>query len=207
MLRTFLTSIILFSISAQAGNRVVLASGLNYSDFSMDMPSGSREPKQEVLMGYNIMVGFQHPLSQNTAIVIGIGQETRGAILKEGLSYPSELRQGTIRLNYVHIPLLLKMYSPGSGVKAYLCPGVELGVLGNAESESIYDEWKRHLDAAGKLDLDLGASVGVEVPLMDKGIFIEGGYAYGLLNSNTSDTRISVHNTNIRLRIGLYVGR
>jgi hypothetical protein len=199
-------SVSLFSASASAQeNYFLLGGGLNFTTFDLDAPDNVRLPKLHMRTGFNILAGFQYSDGGNDASTYGIGYETRGAVIK-GRDDNGEDMEAIIKYNYVHVAFAYKLLTQSSGPAVYAAPLLDLAILTGSEvdvgNETIEEN---HVNS---VDLDLGLSLGVQIPMARNAIFIEAGYAYGLLNALTgeiSNTR-SMHNSAIKLRAGFLAG-
>jgi hypothetical protein len=173
-------SISLFHASASAqGNYFLLGGGLDFSTFNRNVPSSAPPlPDQSMRTGFNILAGFQYGDGGNEASIFGIGYETRGAVWK----------------------------SQSEGPAVYAAPLLDLAILTSSELE-VGSETVEANDV-NSIDLDLGLSLGVQVPMARNAFFMEAGYAYGLLNTVSGETSddVSFHNSAIKLRAGFLVG-
>jgi hypothetical protein len=208
-MRSKLIPSLFFSIALLCGSAAaqspafIIGGGLNFSTFNRDAPSGLDLGDQSMRTGFNLLAGFQAPTGSG-ATVLGLGYETRGAVwTDEGPT--GEDVDLTIKFNYVHLAFAYKlMSSQGYGPVFYFAPGVDLAFLTSSEME--VDNDSRELDDVNSVDLDLGASVGFQVPMANNAFFMEAGYAYGLFDTDTESDEFSAHNSAIKLRAGFLVG-
>jgi hypothetical protein len=200
----FAISLLCASASAQE-SYFLLGGGLNFSTLNLDAPSYIDTPKLRMRTGFNILAGFQYSDGGNDASTYGIGYETRGAVMK------AEDRNGddvdvTFKYNYVHVAFAYKLMTPSGGPAFYAAPLLDLALLTSSEAEAgseIIEE-----NNLNSFDLDLGISLGVQIPAARNAFFIEAGYAYGLINAVTGEGSddFSIHNSAIKLRAGFLVG-
>lgn len=196
-------SIALFCASASAqGNYFLLGGGPNFSTFNRDLPSGSEPPKQSMRTGFNILAGFQYA-EGNGASLFGVGYETRGAVWKEP---DGGDETATIKFNYVHLNFAYKLLAQSEGPAVYAAPLLDLAILTSSEVE--IEGETVEADKVNSVDLDLGLSLGIQIPAARNAVFLEAAYAYGLFNTITGEAsdRASMHNSVIKLRAGFLVG-
>lgn len=198
----FSLSILCASAFAE-GNALLLGGGLNFTSFHRDAPGNL--PDQAMRTGFNIMAGFQAASDYNGASVFGIGYETRGAVWSDEDSDGDE-SEATVKFDYLHLAFAYKFLAPNPSVTLYAAPLVDLAILTNSEVE--FDGGTADADEVNSIDLDLGLSLGVQVPIGRNAFFMEAGYAYGLFNTVTGDAAddVSMHNSAIKLRAGFLVG-
>ena len=199
-------SIFFFSASASAqDNYFLLAGGPNFTTFNLDAPDNYKLRKLSMRTGFNILAGFQYSDGGNDASLYGIGYETRGAVTKLE-NFNGEQIDVTSKYNYIHVAFAYKLLTQSSGPAAYAAPLLDLAILTSSELEGGGET--EELNNVNSVDLDLGLSLGVQIPMARNAIFIEAGYAYGLLNSISDDDsdELSAHNSAIKLRVGFMAG-
>ena len=182
------------SVQSQA-NFLYLGGGLNLSTFVLDLPSGAEPPDQSFRSGFGVSGGLQTQPAPNVAVNIGLGYETRGAVWTIGGE------EGTVKFNYFHVPLAIKLIGANPGPRPYFAPGVDLAFLTSSEIE--VGSQSEDIENVANMDLDLGAALGVEIPAGRNFVFLEAGYAYGLLDTNDESSQAAANNSNIKLRGGI----
>lgn len=197
-------SLLCASASAQ-GNYFLLAGGLDFTTFNLDAPSHVDLPKLRMRTGFNILAGFQYGDGGNDASLFGIGYETRGAVMKSR-GFNGNALDVTIKYDYIHVAFAYKILSQSEGTAVYAAPLLDLAILTNSESEAGNETLEEK--NVNSIDLDLGLSLGIQIPMARNAIFLEAGYAYGLLNAVTGQASndYSIHNSAIKLRAGFLVG-
>lgn len=196
----------LFSASASAQeNYFLLGGGLNFTTFDLDAPDNVRLPKLRMRTGFNILAGFQYSDGGNDASTYGIGYETRGAVLKSE-DFSGDEIDVTIKYNYIHVAFAYKLLTQSSGPAVYAAPLLDLAILTSSEAEAGNETIEEN--HVNSVDLDLGLSLGVQIPMARNAIFIEAGYAYGLIDAMTGESANdrSIHNSAIKLRAGFMAG-
>jgi outer membrane protein with beta-barrel domain len=189
------------SASAQ-GNYFLLGGGPNFTTFNRDLPSGAETPKQSMRTGFNVMAGFQYA-EGGGASLFGVGYETRGAVWKEPNGGDET---ATIKFSYVHLDFAYKFLAQSEGPAVYAAPLLDLAIL--TDSELQVGGEALEVTKVNSVDLDLGLSLGIQIPAASNALFLEAGYAYGLFNIITgkASDEASMHNSAIKLRAGFLIG-
>jgi outer membrane protein with beta-barrel domain len=201
-----LFSISLFCASASAeGTYFLLGGGLDLSTFNRDVPSSVDLPDQSMRTGFNILAGFQNAAGESNATVFGIGYETRGAVWT-GEDVNGDDLDVTIKFNYIHLAFAYKLMAQSAGPAVYAAPLVDLAILTGSEGEARGETID--MDEVNSIDLDLGLSLGIQIPVARNAFFLEAGYAYGMFNTVTGEASddVSMHNSALKLRAGFLVG-
>ena len=185
-------SVLALTASAEP-NYYMLSGGWNFSSFVLDLPQGTQYPKQGYRQGLGLTAGIQvHPRT-NVAVATGLGYETRGA------TWTSNGTQRVLKFDYLHVPLSLKLMGPPWFIQPYLAPGLELAYLVASNSDG-----KQTIKDPSGFDLDVGAALGLHIPMGDNAIFLETGYAYGLMNaSGGNDDGRTTNNSAFKFRLGV----
>jgi hypothetical protein len=96
---------------------------------------------------------------------------------------------GDIRLDYVTVPVMISLGTPGSfeAPRLFVNAGVESAVL--LSSDYAADDFTFAIDNAEKFDFGLRGEIGLEVPMSAYGPagLIGMGYTYGLTDANSGD--------------------
>jgi hypothetical protein len=180
------------------GDYVLFGAGLNLATFSMDLPSGARAPDQSNRIAPVIEMGYQSGTYSGDATVVTLGYEGKGAV------WEGSGDDVTIKFDYLQLGFKYKiLMGQASGPRFYLAPGFGAALLVSSEASS----GSESVDVKNvtSFDIDLAGVLGVQVPAGKNAFFIEGGYGYGLLDTDDS-AEASINNSVIKLRVGFLLG-
>jgi opacity protein-like surface antigen len=192
-------------VSVRAGEvRVGPVAGVSATTVSVDNtePGIKFDPAARLAVG----VSAEFPLGKELSLVLEPTYMGKGTKLKESGS--SDGGGSTdIRLNYVEIPVLMKVGLGGHGARPYLIGGPTLGLRTSAKSvvEGSTEDIK---DQVRSTDFGVAFGGGVEIPVGKARVSLEGRYHLGLQNLNVSidDPEGTAKNRALLFRVGLTFG-
>lgn len=182
------------------GDYVVFGAGLNLATFSIDPPSGARIPDQSNRVVPVIQMGYQMGTFNGNATVLSLGYEGKGTVLKASGSGNNV----TLKFDYLQLGFQYKiLFGQDGGPRFYLAPGFGAALLVNSEASNGSES--EDVENVTSFDIDLAGTIGVQIPAGNKAFILEGGYGYGLLDTDDSP-QASINNSVIKLRIGFLIG-
>lgn len=173
-------SVVLLVVPAHAQHRLGVATGLNLANVSTDDDADLKSRT-----GFAIGGIAELSVTENVSILVEPMYIQKGAKLEE-----TDPEVGTVvakfKLDYVELPILVKVGLSTNGVRPYfkLGPTIALSsstelafeALGESVDVDVGDFFK-------SLDFGLAFGGGVSLPVgRTTAVFVEGGYALGLLN-------------------------
>ena len=172
--------------------------GLNFANFSWDIPEGSFETVSAIKFGVGgIML---YPLSELLDVQVELMYLQRGAKLDEieGMNLDRDWKYA-----YLSVPVLGR-YNFGSGdAYTYAVAGPEFGFLLSAKSEisGVEEDIK---DIIKSIDFGISLGAGVSTNMGSTPVFGEIRYSLGLSNLNDDpDDDFSVKSRGIHLFVGM----
>jgi hypothetical protein len=162
--------------------------------------------KQKPRLGFNIGSELELYMSIKSAIVSGIWYETRGAhwiseypIIVNDIVF--QQKEGfDIKFNYFIIPLLYKREFSATANGAYICTGLEFGLLSSAKLEN--NESKVDVKTTSrKMDLGLTVHLGYDLLIGTNNILFDIGYYFGTLELADDDLQDDRLNRNVKISI------
>jgi hypothetical protein len=197
---------LLSSLPANAGDTYfVLGGGANLAEFNRDLPSGAPEFDQGFRFGPCFHLGFQAPGPGDNASVLSLGYESRGAVWTAQDANGRDV-DVTIKFNYLQLGYQYKFLFGGSHQAAgYFAPGLGASILIHSTAEAPGEE--QDMDGVNSIDLEASLALGVQAPVgLNHAFFLEGGYGYGLFDTDTDREDASANNSVIKLRAGFLIG-
>ncbi len=179
-------TLVLFLVqSASAQFKLGLIGGANFSNFrvGVDQPIAVPLPDNTSAQGsFNSRTAFaiggvaEYSLSPMISLSVQPMYSKQGSKFKfDGLVVNPLSTESTIKLNYIDIPVMLKVQFGSSSVKPYVTSGFTLGFLTSAKSasEDVKDDLK-----GTNISWNIGG--GLSLPAGGRTFFIEGRYMLGL---------------------------
>ena len=159
--------------SGQLGFRKGIKVGYNYATITGD--NLNVDSRSSLAGGVGLEFNFFRLLSFQVDLLYS----------PRGASLPND---GTFKLNYISVPMVLKKKFFPVGVHPYLLGGPEFNFLLSAEENGI--DIKERLTSE---DLNFVVGGGLEFSFLGKSAYVEGRYSYGLNNiykeENTGDSK------------------
>jgi hypothetical protein len=198
MKNVILSSILLLSLTAaHAQSGLVVRGGFNSSNAVID-PEIPDFIDQESRPGFNVAVLGDVSMGGPFYLLLGGGYETRGVRGEAGDG------DGTVRLNYVTVPVMLSLRAPlaAGGPSIFLNVGSEPAWL--VQSDLAFDDITFDADNFEDFDLGLRGELGMTIPFYPGGpaAMVGAGYTYSLTDAN-NDEDDEWHNYALHLFAGL----
>jgi hypothetical protein len=199
-MRTLLTALILTLISSAAYSQPNIAlgleGGLNLANVSIN-PSQTSNSRTGLIIGGVMDIG----ISPTIAVTGGLRYVMKGfQVTNQGVTF-------TDKLNYLEVPVLLKVKFPLTEVKPYLIGGPTLGIRVSASEEQSNGQQTADVDASSayeSIDFGLLFGGGLDFAIAAKtGLFIQAGYGFGLSNIWKQTTNATVKNYGIQITGGV----
>ncbi len=178
-------TLVLFLVqSASAQVKLGLMGGANFSNFRVGMdPIPVPFPNNTSGQGsFNSRTAFaiggvaEYSLSPMIALSVQPMYSQQGSKFKiDGLVVNPLSTESTVKLNYIDIPVMLKVQFGSSSAKPYVTSGFTLGFLTSAKSGSV--DFKDELKGTN-ISWNIGG--GLSLPAGGRTFFIEGRYMLGL---------------------------
>ncbi len=208
---------IIFIIPTNAQIKLGLQSGINLADLNFDPLLSDYETSNRT--GYMIGGIFNYEFTSVLSLQVEPTYIQKGAsldisIVEDGMNIEAE---ATYSANYIDIPVLLKA-SFGKSVRPFLLAGTSIGLLlgdvkinidkvtanGQDVTSHIPGEAKEHIQQSKSLDFLLNFGGGVEIPVGEVNIIIEGQYNLGLSDINDEpNDNTKIKNKGIQLKAGV----
>ena len=178
-------TLVLFLVqSASAQVKLGLMGGANFSNFRVgDDPIAVQLPNNAFEQGsFNSRTSFaiggvaEYSLSPMISLSVQPMYSRQGSKFKfDGPVVNPLSTESTIKLNYIDVPVMLKVEFGSSSVKPYVTSGFTLGFLTSAKSasEDVKDDLK-----GTNISWNIGG--GLSLPAGGRTFFIEGRYMLGL---------------------------
>ena len=182
-----MTLVLILVQSANAQLNLGLMGGANFSNLRVGIDQPIAVPLPNNISGqgsFNYRTAFaiggvaEYPLSPMISLSVQPMYSRQGSKFKfddDGLVVNPLSTESTIKLNYIDIPVMLKVEFGSSSVKPYVTSGFTLGFLTSAKSGSadVKDELK-----GTNISWNIGG--GLSLPAGGRTFFIEGRYMLGL---------------------------
>ncbi|MGH7495503.1 MAG: outer membrane beta-barrel protein [bacterium] len=204
-----------FALPAQAQVRLGVIGGLNLANISFD-PTLDPNTSRSTAFGAGGVLQFR--LAENLALQLEPMYLQKGA-RQEGsfsdtefdssLSFKVDVKA---KLNYLELPVMLKLAIGTGSTRPYVMAGPTIGfrlsakyagsVSGPGFNQEIDEDFK---DQTKSMDFGLGFGAGVSFPAGRNTIFVQGRYALGLANINADpeDTETRVKTNGIQVMTGV----
>ncbi len=199
--KIFLVACLAVLITSTSYSQLKLAiggeAGINIANFT-GTPDPSTSTRTGLIIGADFSMGF----TKYIAIQPGL------KFIMKGASNSSAAGSVSDKLNYLEIPVLLKVTFPLTEVSPYLIGGPVLAINMSAnEDQTPTGGTTTTVDVSNDIsgtdfDLLVGGGVGFKVaPRMD--IFAQFGYSFGLSNILKNSTTNTLKNNGIQLTAGV----
>ena len=208
-----------FVMPAHAQVKLGVIGGLNLANISFDPAAGS-SPSRATAFGAGGVVQFR--LAENVALQLEPMYLQKGA-RQEGsfefgfddtgsdssLSFNVDVKA---KLNYLELPVMLKLEIGTGSTRPYVMAGPTIGyrlsaketgsVSGPGFNEQIDEDVK---DLTKSMDFGLGFGAGVNFPAGRNTVFVQGRYALGLANINNDpeDTETKLKTNGLQVMAGV----
>lgn len=198
--KTIFTALILFIMAgltySQPNISLGLEGGLNLANVSIS-PSQTSNSRTGLIVGGILDIG----ISSNIGVTGGLRYVMKGfQVTNQGVTY-------TDKLNYIEVPVLLKVKFPLTEVKPYLVGGPTLGIRVSATEEQSNGQQTADVDASSayeSIDFGLFFGGGLDFRVAVKtDLFIQAGYGFGLSNIYKQSTTVTVKNYGIQITGGV----
>ncbi len=177
--------------------------GLNMANisYSEDLPD---EFDKTSRMGLNAGAALEVGLNEMMAVESGLYYTMKGS--KSSYEFMDEKHEYTTALDYLVIPIKVKVKFSMPGLKPFVTVGPELGFLLSAKSKN--DEEIDIKDDIKSTDLGLDIGFGVELPVNDNTLVVNVVYNLGLMDIGDSENESdeTAKNTGIYILIGGKLG-
>lgn len=189
---------VMFSVSvfSQPSIELGLEGGLNLANVSIT-PSQTSNSRTGLIVGGVIDIG----ISNSIGVTGGLRYIMKGfQVTNQGFTF-------TDKLNYLEVPVLLKVKFPLTEIKPYVIGGPVLGIRVSASEEQSGGGQSADVDASNayeSIDFGLLFGAGMDFKVAPKtDLFIQGGYSFGLSNVWKLTTTATVKNYGIQLTGGV----
>lgn len=199
----FLIVFTIFLIAANSYSQKISLSvtgGINFANVKFDpSPEIPRETRTGILAG---------ALADFCLIENKLSAETGIEYIMKGYNVTSGQITGTIKLDYLEFPLLLKLKFPWKNVIPYCAAGPTIGVLLTAKGEIDSGITKSESDIkkdTKSTDFGLFLGAGLDIKTSKKtNIFFQGGYSLGFTNfNNVQNSALEVKNYGVQITAGV----
>ena len=163
--------------------------GINFATKYFPNSQDAEDQRITALPRFGVGAVLDIRLSKNLHARIEPMYLQKGGNIEEGQDVVNQ-PEGQIRSSSIEIPLLIQ-YAFGNKIQPYLIAGPTMGY--NLKSEIEFDLTGLNFtgdmkDVTATFDLGITFGGGVQVPVGFGAIFLEGRYAYGLVNQRTTGT-------------------
>jgi opacity protein-like surface antigen len=186
------------NVYSQRGLEIKLGpeAGINIANFS-GTPDPNTNTRTGLIFGANLELGF----SKNFSVQPGL------RFIMKGASSSSAAGTVTDKLNYLEIPVLLKVNFPLTEVLPYLIAGPVLGInMSASEDQTPTGGTTTTVDVSNSIsgtDFNLLVGGGVGFRLTKRiDLFAQFAYAFGLSNILKNNTTSTLKNNGIQLTAG-----
>ncbi len=174
--------------------------GLNLANANIT-PTVTTSGKTGFLVGGLLDINF----SRNFSVVPGVRFITKGYVQSFTDANGNNITE-TVNLNYLEIPVLLRVEFPLTEVKPYIFAGPELGFNMSATADDVGGGQSTSTDVSTNVSgtdfgLLFGGGVGFKVTSKID-LFASFGYSLGLSNILKNNTNATIKNTGIQLTAG-----
>ncbi len=184
------------SVFSQPSIELGLEGGLNLANVSIT-PSQTSNSRTGLIVGGVIDIG----ISNSIGVTGGLRYIMKGfQVTNQGYTF-------TDKLNYLEVPVLLKVKFPLTEIKPYVIGGPVLGIRVSASEEQSGGGQSADVDASSayeSIDFGLLFGAGMDFKVAPKtDLFLQGGYAFGLSNIWKQTTTVTVKNYGIQITGGV----
>lgn len=199
-LKTILTALMFVittaAVYSQPNLSLGIEGGLNLANVSIT-PSQTSNSRTGLIIGGVLDIG----ISNNIGVTGGLRYIMKGfQTTSQGVTF-------TDKLNYLEVPVLLKVKFPLTEVKPYVVGGPVLGIRVSASEEQSNGQQTADVDASNayeSIDFGLLFGGGLDFKIAAKtDLFIQAGYSFGLSNIYKQTTTVTVKNYGIQLTGGV----
>jgi len=197
-------------------NKIGLVGGLNFGNVDISPSLGD-----EVDLGYR--TGFAFGGALYIAFSPTFGLQVEPTYMQKGskvtIKEDNDRLEGTLKANYIDIPVLFKIDLSQGNTQPYVMAGLDVGlrlgkvnlvydkiVIDGMDVTSLIPENEREDELPTKsTDLGVNFGAGVQFPVGKNHIFIEGQYNLGLVdvaNETSDDEEIEVKTKGIQIKLG-----
>ena len=203
MLKKTLVLCAFIASSFAVNSQIEIEGGLNFSNQSYKIDGEKIDEGSKMNPGFNLGAVYRVELSNSLYFLPGLVWNTRGYREVYG-DYT-----GSVNLNYITIPLNLRMhFDVSSNLKAFInaAPYVGFALSGSSRGKDSDGKSKQKVefgDDYGYSRLDYGLNFGIGVDL-DK-FTVSAGYDFGLANISSSsdgDSNYKVSNSSLKFTLG-----
>jgi hypothetical protein len=193
------------SIDANAQGKIALGlkAGINLANVSLDpAPDATKSARMGFLFGGI----FEYTLNNMIALQAQPAYCQRGGVL-EGTVFGESVKS-TTKLDYLEIPLLVKLTFGSAEMKPYVFAGPNIAILLSAKTKAEVgaNTQEEDIDKANlnstDMGLDIGAGIGYWLKA-DMGIFLDARYSLGLTDIDKQSSDYTVKSGDIKICAGL----
>ncbi len=183
------------TIAADPPQRFGVRAGLNFSSVTGDDVNDS-ELKSRTGFAFGGYMTYR--LSPTVSLQPELYYSMQGAERR------SDVGGGTLKLDYIQVPLLVRAQLPISGkVGVHVVGGLAMGILVNAEAKQ-GGQTVDFKDVTSTFDFGIDVGAGIDVPLDSGGLNFELRYNFGITTVDETSQEAEIKNRVFSLLAGYY---